>query len=42
MEILQAVDRNVMRHAARKKVEENFSETVIAMKYSEVYRAVRG
>jgi len=42
MEILQAVDRNVMRHAARKKVEENFSETVVAMRYSELYRAVRG
>ena len=39
MEILQMVDRNVMRHAARKKVEENFSETVIAMKYTEEYRA---
>jgi UDPglucose 6-dehydrogenase len=42
LEILQAVDRNVMRHAARKKVEEYFSETVIAMKYRELYRAVAG
>jgi glycosyltransferase involved in cell wall biosynthesis len=42
MEILQAVDRNVMRHAARKKVEEDFSETVIAMRYSELYRAIGG
>ena len=42
MEVLQAIDRNVMRHAARKKVEENFSETVIAMKYRELYRAVAG
>jgi hypothetical protein len=31
-----------MRHAARKKVEEYFSETVIAMKYRELYRAVAG
>lgn len=42
MEILQAVDRNVLRHAARKKVEENFSETVIAMQYSNIFRAVMG
>ncbi|MCR5455235.1 MAG: glycosyltransferase [Bacteroidales bacterium] len=42
MEILQTIDRNVLRHAARKKVEENFSETVIAMQYSEIFRAVRG
>ena len=42
MEVLQAIDRNVMRHAARKKVEENFSETVIAMKYRELYRAIGG
>ncbi len=42
MEVLQAIDRNVMRHAARKKVEENFSETVIGMRYYELYREVKG
>lgn len=41
MEVLQAIDRNVMRHAARKKVEENFSETVIAMRYSELFLSLR-
>lgn len=42
MQILQTVDRNSLRHAARKKVEENFSETVVAMKYNELYMSVNG
>jgi glycosyltransferase involved in cell wall biosynthesis len=40
MQILQTVDRNSLRHAARKKVEENFSETVVAMRYNELFMSV--